>query len=193
MTVADWNLLFLNEIEIKSFVELRIAFKKYKLFQSSPLLSLFPKMATMRNKRRLAAMSRETQENPRNNQSQNSSAPGITEQYKAQFFEEIEGRVTKKLSQDFSRTEARVVGALSKLDEFFLNPQIQTFSGTIPGQSRNASNQEPSRDRSQNDSHFEVEFSGCRASNLIDSDPDETSHMYMLSFCELKRSCCTEH
>ena len=43
-------------------------------------------------------MARETQEHPRNNQSQNSAAPGITENYIAQVSEEIEGRVTKKLS-----------------------------------------------------------------------------------------------
>ena len=59
-------------------------------------------MATLRNKRKLAAVSRETQECPRNSQSQNSSATGITEQSIAQFFEEIEGRVTEKLSQEFS-------------------------------------------------------------------------------------------
>ena len=39
-------------------------------------------------------------------------------------------------------------------------------------------NQEPSGDRSHNDPHPEVEFSACRASNLTDSDPDETSHSF---------------
>ena len=61
-------------------------------------------MATMRNKRKLAAMERETQEYPRNNQSQNSVAPGFTEDYIAQVSEEIKKRVTKKLSQEFNRT-----------------------------------------------------------------------------------------
>ena len=125
-------------------------------------------MATLRNKRKLAAMARETQEYPRNNQSQNSAAPGITEGYTAQVSEEIEERVIKKPSQEFSRTESRILGALSKLDEFLVNPQIRTFSGTIPGTFRNADveNQEPSEDRSQNDPYPEVEFSACRASNL---------------------------
>ena len=45
--------------------------------------------------------------------------------------------VTKKLSHEFSRTKFRISGALSKLDEFFLNPQIRTLSGTVPGTSRN--------------------------------------------------------
>ena len=53
-------------------------------------------------------MARETQEYPRNNQLQNSAAPGITEDYIAQVSEEIEGRVPKKLSQEFSRTESRI-------------------------------------------------------------------------------------
>ena len=83
-------------------------------------------MATSRNKRNLAAMARETQEYPRNNQSQNSAATGITENYIAYVSEAIEARVTKKLSQKFSRIESRILGALSKLDDFLLNPQIRT-------------------------------------------------------------------
>ena len=135
-------------------------------------------MATLRNKKKLSAMARETQEYPRNNQLQNSAAPGTTGDYIAQVSKEIEGGVTKKLSQEFSRTESRILGALSKLDELLLNPQIRTFSGTTPGAFRNTDvdNQEPSGDRSQNDNHPEMEFSACRASNLTDSDPDETSH-----------------
>ena len=54
-----------------------------------------------------------------------------------QVSEEIERRVTKKLTQEFSRTESRILGALSELDEFFLNPQIRTHSDTVPGTFRN--------------------------------------------------------
>ena len=39
-------------------------------------------------------MAKETQEYPKNNQSQNSAAPGITEDYLAKVSEDIEGRVT---------------------------------------------------------------------------------------------------
>ena len=143
-------------------------------------------MATLRNKRKLAAMARKTQENPRNHQSQNSAAPGNTEDYIAKVSEEIEGRVTKKLSQEFSRTESRILDALSKLDEFLLNPQIRTFSENTPGRFRNTDieNQEPSGDRCQSDPHPEMEFSACRASNLTDSDPDETSHRDLYASCE---------
>ena len=128
--------------------------------------------------RKLAAVSRETQEYPQNHQSQYMSAPGITEEYLPQVSGEIEGRVTQKLSQEFSRTESRILSALSKLGEFLLKPQVQTFSGTVPGifPYADLENQEPSRDCSQIVSHPEVEFCACRASNLTDTDPDETSH-----------------
>ena len=95
-------------------------------------------MATLRNKRKLAAVTRETQEeNPRNGQSRNTSVPRIDEEYIPQLSEQIESRVTKKLSQEFSRTEYRILGALSKLDEFLLNQQIQPHSETVPGTFRN--------------------------------------------------------
>ena len=61
-------------------------------------------MATLTNKRKLAAVSRETPENTRNNQSQNTLNPVMAAEYITQASEEIEGRVTKKLSQEFSRT-----------------------------------------------------------------------------------------
>ena len=54
-----------------------------------------------------------------------------------QVSEEIEGRVTKKLSQDFSRTENRILGALAQLDDFLMNPLIQGHFGTTPETSRN--------------------------------------------------------
>ena len=113
-------------------------------------------MATLRNKRKLAAVTREIQEeNPRNGQSRNTSAPRTNEDYITQVSEEIEGRVAKKLFQEFSRTEFRILGALSKLDEFLLNPQIRTHSGTVPGTFRNTNveNQGTNEDDSQSDPH----------------------------------------
>ena len=113
-------------------------------------------MATLRNKRKLVAVTRETQEeHPRNGQSRNTSVPRFNEVYITQFFEEIEGRVSKKLSQEFSRTESRILGPLSKLDEFLLNQQIRTHSGTVPGTFRNTNvkNQGTNEDDSQSDPH----------------------------------------
>ena len=58
------------------------------------------------NKRKLAALNKEDcEEHPRINLAQNSNVPRSQEDYITQLPEEIEGRVTKKLSQDFSRTE----------------------------------------------------------------------------------------
>ena len=116
-------------------------------------------MATLRNKRKLAAVTRETQEeNPSNGQSRNTSVPRINEEYITQVSEEIESRVTKKLSQEFSRAESRILGALSKLDEFLLNPQIRTHSETVPGTFRNTNveNQGTNEDDSQSDPHPEA-------------------------------------
>ena len=123
-------------------------------------------MATLRSNRKLAAVTRETQEeHPRNGKSRNTSVPRINEEHITQISEEIQGRVTKKLSQEFSRTESRILGALSKLDEFLLNPQIRTHSGTIPGTFRNTNveNQEPNEDRSQDDPYPEVGPSVCQS------------------------------
>ena len=56
--------------------------------------SLFRLMATLRNKRKLAAVSRDTQESARNGESQNTFVSGMTEEYIIQVSEEIEGRVS---------------------------------------------------------------------------------------------------
>ena len=131
-------------------------------------------MATLRNKRKLAAVTRETQEeHPRNGQSRNTSVPRINEEYIKQVSEEIEGRVSKKLSQEFSRTESRILGALSKLDEFLLNQQIQTHSKTVPGTFRNTNveNQGTNEDDSQSDPHPEAGiFHGHTTQNLGPKD-----------------------
>ena len=94
-------------------------------------------MATLRNKRKLATATRQTQEeHPRNGQSRNTSVPRTNEEYITQVFEEIEGRVTKKLFQEFSGTGSRILCAVSTL-EFLLNPRMQTHSGTVPGTFQN--------------------------------------------------------
>ena len=118
-------------------------------------------MATLRNKRKLAAVSRETPESTRSGRTQNILDPELTQDYISQVSEEIEGRVTKKLSKEFSRTESSILGALSKLDEFLLNPQVRTCSVAVPGTSRssNLENQGTNEDRPSDDPGPEVEFS----------------------------------
>ena len=118
-------------------------------------------MATLRNKRKLAAVSRETPKSTRSGRTQNILDPELTQDYISQVSEEIEGRVTKKLSKEFSRTESRILGALSRLDEFLLNPQVRTCSVAVPGTSRssNLENQGTNEDRPSDDPGPEVEFS----------------------------------
>ena len=79
-------------------------------------------MATLKSKRKLAAVSKKRPESTRNSRGQNTLDPESTQDYIFQVSEEIEGRVTKKLSKEFSKTESRILGALSKLDELLLNP-----------------------------------------------------------------------
>ena len=115
-------------------------------------------MAT-RNKRQLAALNEENcEEHPRSNVAENSNVPRSQEDYSSQVSEEIEGRVTKKLSQEFGRTENRILGALARLDDFLMNPLLQGHSGTTPETSRNvfSINQGTNEDDSQSDSHPEA-------------------------------------
>ena len=115
-------------------------------------------MAT-RNKRKLAALNKENcEENPRSNLAQNSSAPRSHEDYITQVSEDIEGRVTKRLSKEFSRTENRILGALTRLDDFLMNPLLPGHSGTTPEPTRNTSynNEGANEDGSQNDPHPEA-------------------------------------
>ena len=94
---------------------------------------------TTGNKRKLAALNKENcEEHLRSNLAQNSNAPRSQEDYITQVSEEIEGRVTKRLSKEFSRTENRILGALARLDDFFMIPLLQGHSGTAPEPSRNA-------------------------------------------------------
>ena len=95
-------------------------------------------MAT-RNKRKLAALNNENrEEHPRSSLAQNSKVQRSQEDYITQILEQIGGRVTEKMSQEFSRTENRMLGALARLYDFPMNPLIQGHSGTAPETSRNA-------------------------------------------------------
>ena len=79
-------------------------------------------MATLRNKRKLAAVSRETPDSSRSSRRWKVLDPELIQDYIFQVSEEIEGRVTKKLSKEFNKTKSRILCALSKFDEFLLNP-----------------------------------------------------------------------
>ena len=136
-------------------------------------------MATLRNNKKLAAVSSETSESTRNSRAQNTLDPELAQDYISQVSEEIEWRVTKKLSKEFSRTESRILGALSKLHEFLLNPQVRTCSVAVSGTSRNSDseNREPTGDRSLNDPCPEVVYSSHHSGRLDSSEVEEYPHM----------------
>ena len=116
-------------------------------------------MAFLRNKRKLAALSKENcEKHPRCNLAQHSNVPKSQENYITEVSEEIEGRVTRKLYQKFCMTKNRILGALSRLDDFIMNPLFQGHSGTAPDTSRNAygTNQGTNEDDSLSDPHPEA-------------------------------------
>ena len=116
-------------------------------------------MAILRSNKKLAALNRTNcEEHPRNNMTQNSNVPKSQENYLTQVSDEIEGKVTKELSQEFSRTENRILDALARLDDFLMNPLLQGRSGTAPETSWNAlsTSQGTNEDDSQSDPHPEA-------------------------------------
>ena len=138
-------------------------------------------MATLRNKRKLAAVSRETPESTRNSRGQNTLDPEMAQDYISQVSEEIEGRVTKKFSKEFSRTESRILGTLSKLDEFLLNPQVRTCSVSVPGASKNnnSGKRETTGDRSSGDPCPEVGYSSHHSGHLNSPEAGKYPHSYL--------------
>ena len=142
----------------------------------------FNSMATLRNKRKLAEKHSETHENTKNTQSRNTIDPEMAQEYFTQVSEEIEGRVTKKLSKEFSRTESRILGALPKLEIFLVKPHVRTCSVAVPGTSRNSKseNRELTGDRSLYDPCPEVRYSSHHSSNLTSPEVEDYPHKDLL-------------
>ena len=139
-----------------------------------------------RNKTKLAALNMENyEEHPRSNLAQNSNVPRSQEDYITQVSEEIEGRVTKKLSKEFSRTENSILGALARLDDFLMNTLIQGHSGTTPETSRNvfSINQGANEDDSQSDPQPEAGlFNNQMSQNAGPEDGHYTCRSDFLTF-----------
>ena len=114
-------------------------------------------MAT-RNKKMAVLNKENCEKHPRSNLASNSNVPRSQEDYITQISEEIEGGVTKKLSQEVSRTENCIVGALTRLDDLLMNPLLQGHSGTTPETSRNvfSIDQGTNEDDSQSNPHPEA-------------------------------------
>ena len=72
------------------------------------------------------------------------------------------------------------MGALSKPDEFLLNPHVRICSAAVPGTSSNSSseNQEPTGDRSLGNCCLEAMFSAYHSSDLIDPEQEEAHYRF---------------
>ena len=136
-------------------------------------------MATLGNKRKLAAASREAPEGRRSKRGQTVLDPELTQEYISQVSDEVKGRVTEKLSEDFSKTESRILGALSKLDEFLLNRQVRSCSVAVQGISSNVNseNREIHGGRSSNNPYPEVRYFPHQPGQLNCSETGNNSHM----------------
>ena len=97
----------------------------------------------------------------------------------SQVSEEIQRKVIKRLSKEISRRVSRILGTLSTLDEFLLNPQFRTWSVAVPGTSRNNDSEswEPTGDCSLGDPSPKAVFSACHPINLNNLEQDEVHHM----------------
>ena len=189
---SDWNLFPRNKRRLWFVIKIKTQIQSWPLTEFS-----LSSMATHRNKRKLAAVSRETPESTRSGRAQNILDPELTQDYISQVSEEIEGRAPKKLSKEFSRTESRILGALSKLDELLLNPQVRTCSVAVPGTTRNNSsqNRETTGDRSSDDPCPEVRFSSHHFGHLNSPEVENYPHSnysvlfrcatQMLGFCRV--------
>ena len=143
-----------------------------------------------RNKKKSAALNKENcEKHPRSNLAQKSNVPRSKENYITQVSEEIESRVTERLSQEFnrsrtenkSRTENSILGALARLDDFLMNPLLQGHSGTTPEASRNAlgTSQGNKEDDSQNDPHLEAGF--FHSQTMQNSGPEDDHDTKLLA------------
>ena len=141
-------------------------------------------MATLRNKRKSATISRETPEGSRRSRGQTVLDPELTQDYIPQVSEEIEGRVTKTLSKEFSKTESRILGALLKLDEFLLNLQVRTCSVAVQETSgdANSENRETYGGRSSNDPYPEVGYFPHYPGQLKSPEAETNSHMVIETY-----------
>ena len=125
-----------------------------KLFQSTKQSTYAPNEQSCewtRKEKKVAMNMDSEKEHPRNNMSRDKTTPRINNEYIIYVFEEIEGIVSKNISQELSNSKNRILGAFSKLDNF-LNSHVLVQSGTIPRNSWHMSrqNQELDEDPSEN-------------------------------------------
>ena len=79
------------------------------------------------------------------------------------------------------------MGALSKLDEFLLNPQVRTCSVAVQGTSRNAisENRETHGDRSSDDPYPEMGYFPHHSDQLNSPETETNSHMVTENYAHM--------
>ena len=141
----------------------------------------------------MAALNNENcEEDPRSNVAQNSSVPRSEEDYITQVSEKTEERVTKKFSREFRQTENRILGALSRLDDFLMNLLTQGYSETNPATSRNAlgTNQGSNEDDSQSNPHPEASIIHSQTTRNARPENGHDKKTIGLPSCKRGSSCC---
>ena len=137
-------------------------------------------MANLRKRKKFAAPSKKNwKENLRNNIARIKSATNSQKDYITQVSEEIEDRITKMLSKEFSRKMNRILAALSQLDEFHFYLLIQGHSGSAMEISKNTfyTNQGTNDDDSQLDPHPEARVSQSQTAQAFGSDDSYDSQV----------------
>ena len=109
------------------------------------------------------------------------SSPRMQKGYNTQVSEDIDGRLTNKLFQEFSTTESRAWGALYKLI-FFLNPQARLRSRSDPEelQISNRKNQGTNKNHFQKDPNPRMSVFLSQSSQEF--SPEETSYSHIAIF-----------
>ena len=130
-------------------------------------------MRNTRNKRRLAEIQDNFEEDRSQGSSRDKSSVDPNENYITQVSQEIEGRIAKKLSQEFSKRESRILGALAKLDHFLTNPSVDSSTPKIKHTSVTGDLDNSESDLHEREGHH---LDGSRRRNYI-PDPDEVVHM----------------
>ena len=131
------------------------------------------RMVILRNKNKIAAVNIDRHEGcPGNNLLREIIVLKLNEEYITQVSKEIEGRVVTRVAPKFNRTESRIQGPFSKLDEFRLNSQIRLESAIalVNSPDVDRQNQKQNEDPSQNDPHPEVGTTVNRSPHAVNSD-----------------------
>ena len=116
-----------NLVKLTFFNELlptpKLKFPSKNISVLNVVCLFFPsRTVTVRKERKPEAVNRDSlEEHLRNNSLRDTILPRVNRDYIFQVSDEIEVIVTQSLSQEFSRTESRILRALLKLDDFLLS------------------------------------------------------------------------